>query len=90
MSDSKDEASKTEEPTQRKLDEARRKGDVVKTMDLGAFASLAGTAGVVLMAGGWLSQNLAHQLVPFISRPQDMAVDGAGGVAILRYAAMAA
>jgi flagellar biosynthesis protein FlhB len=90
MSDTNDAASKTEEPTPRKLEQAREKGDFVKTQDLGTFASLAAVAGVIAISGGWLANNMANGLTPFLSRPHDMIVEGAGGVEILRYAVMAA
>ena len=90
MSDTNDAASRTEEPTQRKLDQARERGDVVKTMDLPAFASLAAAAGVVVMAGGWLSRNLAVKLTPFLASPDVMVLEGRGGVDLARYALMAA
>jgi flagellar biosynthetic protein FlhB len=90
MSDTNDAASKTEEPTPRKLEQARERGEVVRTMDLPAFANLAAVAAVVLTAGGWLSRNLAAQLTPFFSRPDQMMLQGRGGVEIARYAAMAA
>src|SRR4051794_15681926 len=89
MSDTNDAASKTEEPTQHKLDQAREKGDVVKTMDLGQFANLAAVAAVIVGAGGWMSRNLARELTPFFSRPHDMLLEGSGGVEIMRYAVMA-
>ena len=59
MSDTNDAASRTEEPTPRKLEQAREKGDVVKTLDLGSFATLAAAASVVIFGGGWMSRNLA-------------------------------
>ena len=90
MSDQNDAASKTEEPTPRKLEQAREKGDSVKTPDLGPFASLAAVAGVIALAGGWLTSNLASGLTPFLARPHDMIIEGAGGVEIARYAIMAA
>src|ERR1700754_202664 len=80
MSEAPERESKTEEATPRKLEQARAKGDGVKTMDLGSFATLATSAAVVLMAGGWLSRNLAAQLTPFFSHPQDMRLAGGGGV----------
>jgi flagellar biosynthetic protein FlhB len=89
MSEGPDRESKTEEATPRKLEQAREKGDGVKTMDLGSFATLAATAGVVLTAGGWLSRNLAVALTPFFSRPDQMILEGRGGVDIFRYAMMA-
>ena len=74
---SEDPESKTEEPTQHKLDKAKEKGDVAKTQDLGSFGALAGSAAVLVFAGGWLSQHLANALVPFLSQPEQMALDGA-------------
>ena len=44
MSDTSDAASRTEEPTPRKLEQAREKGEVVKTPDLAALASLSAVA----------------------------------------------
>jgi len=90
MSDTNDAASKTEEPTPRKLDQAREKGDVAKTADLSVFLTLAAVAGVVAIAGGWLARNLAVQLMPFLARPHDMALEGVGGVEVARHAIMAA
>ena len=89
MSEAPDRESKTEEATPRKLEQAREKGDGVKTMDLGSFATLASSAAVVVLAGGWLSRNLAAELTPFLSRPDQMILTGRGGVDILRYAALA-
>lgn len=87
---SEDAASKTEEPTPRKLSQAREKGDVPKTPDLSAFAVLAGVSAAVFIFGGWLSRNLAHELVPFIAHPHEIALDGQGGVGVARHAILAA
>ena len=89
MSEAPEKDSKTEEATPQKLEKAREKGDIPKTMDLAHFATLAAVSGVVLMAGGWLSRNLAAQLLPFIARPDAMSLHGNGGVEIFRYAMMA-
>lgn len=89
MSEAPDKESKTEEATPQKLEKAREKGDIPKTMDLGHFATLGAVFGVILMAGGWLSKNLAAQLLPFLARPDAMSLDGHGGVEIFRYSLMA-
>jgi flagellar biosynthetic protein FlhB len=73
MSDTNDAASKTEEPTGRKIAQARERGEVVKTPDLASLASLAGAASVVVLAGGWLSRNMMAQLTPFLSSPRSRA-----------------
>jgi flagellar biosynthetic protein FlhB len=90
MSDEHDSASKTEEPSSRKLQQAHDKGEVVKTPDLAALASLSGAAAVMAMGGGWLSRNLAATMTPFLSSPDSMSFDNNGGVAIMRAAVMAA
>src|SRR5688572_7878548 len=90
MAEENDGASKTEEPTARKLQQAREKGDVVKTPDLGPLASLAAAAAVLALGGGWLARNLAFDLLPFLSHPQEMRLEGAGGVGVARLAIMAA
>ena len=86
MSDTNDAASRTEEPTPRKLQQAREKGDVVKTMDLSAFASLTAATAVVVLAGGWLSRNMVSALTPFFARPDEMRLAGGGAVEVFRHA----
>src|SRR3546814_115565 len=88
MSEDKDAASKTEEPTPRKLEQAKKRGEVVKTPDLSTLASLAAAASVCALAGGWLSRNLANALQPFLARPETMSFEG-GGMDIAHLAVMA-
>lgn len=82
-------ASKTEEPTPRKLEEARKKGDVAKSQDLPQLASLAASFAVLAIGGGWLAQDMAGRLLPFIAHPQDMDMSGVGSVGIAQQAMMA-
>jgi flagellar biosynthetic protein FlhB len=90
MSDTNDAASKTEEPTPRRLEEARRKGDVAKSADFAQAASLAGALGALAILGGWMARNLAGQLTPFIEHPDSIQLEGLGAVNVFRYAIMAA
>ncbi|HQP19551.1 MAG TPA: EscU/YscU/HrcU family type III secretion system export apparatus switch protein, partial [Phenylobacterium sp.] len=69
-----DPESKTEEPTARKLADARAKGDVVKTMDLPQLASFTAAAAVLAMAGGWMSRDMALALKPFLEHPEAFSV----------------
>lgn len=89
MSEGADKESKTEEATPQKLEKAREKGDTPKTMDLPQFATLAAVSGVVLLAGGWMTRNLATQLLPFIAQPDAMTLEGRGSVEVFRYAMVA-
>ena len=90
MSETNDAASRTEEPTPRKLQQARERGEVVKTPDLASMASLAAAASVVILGGGWLSRNLVESLRPFLASPDAMALQGQGGVHVAAAAMLAA
>src|SRR5690606_14539915 len=83
-------ASKTEEPTPRRLQQAREKGEVAKTPDLAPLAALAATAGVLTLAGGWLAQDLTLALLPFVQHPEDFQLARGGGLGVARDAMMAA
>lgn len=66
---------KTEEPTQKKLDDSRRKGQVWKSRDLTGVASFAVAMGV--LKGTWdLIQNRLHLLFDYgfdkVAHPQDL------------------
>ena len=89
MADETDDASKTEEPTAKKLSDARAKGDVPKSADISQLASLAGAFGVVVIAGGWLTRNLVDQMIPFLAHAGTMDVEG-GINAIAKTAILAA
>jgi flagellar biosynthetic protein FlhB len=90
MAEGDDAASKTEDPTPRRLDEARRKGDVAKSADFAQAASLAGAFGVLAILGGWMARNLLEQLRPFLEHPDSISMQGMAGVGVARYALMAA
>ena len=90
MAEEPDSGSKTEEATPRKLEEARRRGEVPKSSDLTQWASLAGAVAVVIMAGGTMSASLAQQLRPFIEHPQSYDLAGGGGAMVMRTALFAA
>ena len=72
MAEGADPESKTEEATPRKLADARKKGDVAKSMDVGSAASLLGASAVLLGTGGYFATSMAEQLLPFIAAPHTM------------------
>ena len=92
MADGPDPESKTEDATPRKLEEARKKGDVAKSPDVAAALSLAGAAGVLLAGGGWFSTRIAEALTPFLAQPHAMigGLEAGGGVEIGMHAVWAA
>lgn len=89
MAEDTDSASKTEEPSARRLEQARERGDIVKTQDLPQVFSFAATASVLVILGGWLSNGLVAALTPFLQHPDSMPLQGGGGVVVARYAVMA-
>lgn len=72
MAEGSDPESKTEEATARKLEEARKKGDVAKSPDVAAAMSLAGATAVLLIGGGYFSRQMAEDMLPFLAEPHAM------------------
>ena len=89
MAEDDDQSNKTEEPTSRRLEEARKNGDVAKSADLASWASLAGVAGSIAIAGGWACQDLAGRLLPFVQSPDAFNLEGGGAVDVFRQAIIA-
>lgn len=83
-------ASKTEEPTPKKLSDARKKGDVARSMDIPQLASLAGAFGVMAIGGGWFLRDMAMQLLPFVAHPDEIELSGQGAMQVVFQAGMAA
>jgi flagellar biosynthesis protein FlhB len=70
-----DDDDKTEEPTPRKLEQAREKGDIVNTPEVGAaFSLIAATAIVAFMSGPIVSQ-MAHGFIGFLAMPDQFSSD---------------
>ena len=90
MAEDADSGSKTEDASPRKLEEARRRGEVPKSQDVVSFASLAAAASVLLFAGSGLAHDMVDRLRPFISRPDDFELTNGGGVTVMRLALAAA
>jgi flagellar biosynthetic protein FlhB len=86
MAEDTDPDSKTEDATGKRLEEARRRGDVAKSPDVPQWASLAAVAGVLLLMGGSYAQTLVQGLTPFLAHPESYDLDNNGGVAVLRTA----
>jgi flagellar biosynthetic protein FlhB len=83
-------ASRTEEATPRRLEEARKKGDVAKSAELAQVAALAGAFGAVAIGGGMLARNLAENLTPFIAHPDTIELKGQAGIAVAWQVMLAA
>lgn len=82
MAEGADPESKTEDASPKKLEDARKKGDVARSQDVGSTLALAGAAAVILMAGGGFATRMAEDLLPFIAAPHTMvgSLEAGGGV----------
>ncbi|MGD9967063.1 MAG: flagellar biosynthesis protein FlhB [Hyphomonadaceae bacterium] len=60
---------RTEEPTPRKLEQAREKGDIVYTPEVGSALSLIALTGIVAFMAGPIAAQLAHALIGFLAMP---------------------
>ena len=81
------EEDKTEEPSARKLQQAREEGNVPKSPELPQALSLIGACALVALKGPDVCQTLAADLLPFIAHPEQFigALDGGdGGLTIAR------
>ena len=70
-----DKASKTEEPTQRKLDDAHKKGQVVESQEVGNWAMIAASTLAVAIFAGPIMVNMAEGLRGFMENAHDIRVD---------------
>jgi flagellar biosynthesis protein FlhB len=75
MAEDTDKSQKTEEPTPKKLEDARKKGDMARSQDVAAWFTLV--AATALLAGaGPLAAGVATPLRGFIVEPHAFSTDG--------------
>jgi len=84
VAEDQDKSQQTEEPTQKRLDQAREQGDVVKSTEVTAFILLGGGTLAIAMFGKYTAVGLARTLSMFLEQPETMSVDGAGLSAMMR------
>jgi flagellar biosynthetic protein FlhB len=90
MAEANESASRSEEATPRRLEEARKEGDVAKSVELTQVFALTGAFGALAMGGGAMAHSLANQLLPFIAHPDQIQLQGAAGQAVSWQVMMAA
>jgi len=74
MADS-DSGEKTEEPTAKKLTDARKKGQIARSKDLGTFFVLVGSACAMLLMGDSLATAMANMMGHLFSINREEALD---------------
>ena len=77
MAEDQDNSQKTEDPTQRKLEEARKKGDIAKSLDVPIWFLILAIAGIMAAAGP-LAAMIADPLVRIMDHPHAFRLQDGG------------
>lgn len=80
MADDQDESEKTEEPTAKRLQQAREKGDVPKSQEIPGWFVLASGLVVIALLGPSIARHLAGTLSVFLARPHELSLDPAAAL----------
>ncbi len=88
MADDRDDSQRTEEPTQRRLEQARERGDVAKSTEVTTFAGLAGGGLAIAALGPTICQGFARDFRVFLEQPDQLAVDKAAVLALFESAGL--
>ena len=70
-----DQSQKTEEPTQKRLDDARKKGQGISSKEVANWFILLAGAIIIMGLGPGMMSDLASAMRPFVERPHLMAID---------------
>lgn len=82
MSDDRDDSQKTEQPTQKRLQDAEEKGDVAQSADIAAWLVLAAATGFIAFWGSATATSLRQMMTGFLAQPHTLRLDQttAGGL----------
>jgi flagellar biosynthesis protein FlhB len=88
VAEDQDNSQKTEDPTQKRLEEARKKGDVAKSTDVPIWFLMLATAGI-MSAAGPLSAMIADPLVRILDHPHAFRLTDGGAQKLMASLMMA-
>jgi flagellar biosynthetic protein FlhB len=83
MADEVEDDDKTEEASPRKLEEARKKGDVVYSPEATSWLMLAAGALVITLAGASAADGVGRSLIGLLSQPHAFGADGMSLIALM-------
>ncbi len=84
MSEDSDDSSKTEEPTHKKLEDARKKGQIFSSREINHFFMMLALAFFIMVLAPGLGNDMINTLGPFITEPDQMNMDSAGFIGLMR------
>ncbi len=76
MAEEQDDTEKTEDPTQKRLDEALERGDVVKSQEVNTWFMIAGATLVLATFSGGMSRDVTATMRGLIANSGQILVDG--------------
>ena len=82
MAEEQDDTEKTEDPTQKRLEEALKRGDVVKSQEVNTWFVIAGATLVLTTFSGSASRSVAAMMRGLIANSFQLRVDGPALVAL--------
>ncbi len=74
---------KTEEPTSRKLEKARERGDIVYSAEVGTALSLIAVTGIVAFMSGPIATEMARGFIGFLAMPDQFSAEPGPLIAVL-------
>lgn len=86
MSSEEDQSQKTESPSQKKLDDSLKKGDVAKSQEVNHWFIIVGGTLVIMVFSGSMLDNLRQTLSYFLRSAHDVPVDPNGIIDVMRLA----
>jgi flagellar biosynthetic protein FlhB len=78
VAEEQDDTERSEDPTQKRLDEALKRGDVVKSQEVNTWFVLAGATLILLSFSGSMSSGVTQMLGGLIAQAHTIPVDGLG------------
>ena len=82
MADDQDNAERTEDPTQKRLDEALKRGDVVKSQEVSTWFIIAGGTLALIAFSGSMGAGLTTTMRGLIANSYDIRLDGRALIAL--------
>src|SRR5437016_3664219 len=83
MADDRDDTERSEDPTQKRLDEALGRGDVAKSQEVNTWFVIAGATMILMVFSGSMVTGLATTLRGLVANSHAIRVDGRGFIDVL-------
>src|SRR5580698_6166733 len=84
MAGDRDDSQATEEPTQKRLDDAQAHGDIVKSQEVSTFIVLGGGTLAIAIFGASAAENFVRTFRVFLEQPDQLLVDPGAIMGLMR------